>query len=190
MLRGVRGRASRARSWSAWPRPPRIAPVATPRRSRSGGLTFGENRPQELRRKAQAIAEIDGMQDVRLDMIGNLQTNKINQVIGIAHLIHSVSSLHLAEAISKRALAKGLVAKVLLEVNVSGEESKSGFSPARCASRSTSCSRCPALDRGPHDHGPRPRRRRGARAPSVACASCATSCAYALACRSTRSRAA
>ncbi len=96
----------------------------------AGYRAFGENRPQELRRKADAIDNTPEMAGARLDMIGNLQTNKINQVLGCAELIHSVSSLHLAEAISKRALAKGLVAKVLLEVNVSGEESKSGFSPA------------------------------------------------------------
>lgn len=96
---------------------------------RAGYRTFGENRPQELRRKAEGIAAIPQMSDARLDMIGNLQTNKINQVIGTAHLIHSVSSMHLAEAISKRAVARNAVARVLLEVNVSGEASKSGFSP-------------------------------------------------------------
>jgi uncharacterized pyridoxal phosphate-containing UPF0001 family protein len=80
-------------------------------------------------RKAAGIEGVPGMEDVRLDMIGNLQTNKINQVIGIAHTIHSVSSLRLAEAISKRACAHGADVRVLLEVNVSGEESKSGFAP-------------------------------------------------------------
>lgn len=96
---------------------------------RVGYNAFGENRPQELRRKAEAIAGIAGMEDVRLDMIGNLQTNKINQVIGCARLVHSVSSLHLAEAISRRAQVKGLTVPILLEVNVSGEQSKSGFAP-------------------------------------------------------------
>ena len=62
-------------------------------------------------------------------MIGNLQKNKINQVLGRVRLIHSVSSLHLAEAISKRAHERGFTANVLLEVNVSGEASKSGFAP-------------------------------------------------------------
>ena len=96
---------------------------------RAGYRVFGENRPQELRHKATGIAEIPGMESIRLDMIGNLQTNKINQVIGCAHLVHSVSSLHLAEAISKRAVARDAVVRILLEVNVSGEASKSGFTP-------------------------------------------------------------
>jgi len=95
---------------------------------RAGYEAFGENRPQELRRKAAGMVGIEGMSDVRLDMIGNLQTNKINQVIECAHLVHSVSSLHLAEAISRRAVVRDLTVRVLLEVNVSGEESKSGFS--------------------------------------------------------------
>ena len=95
----------------------------------AGYRVFGENRPQELRRKAAELSQLEEMRDVRLDMIGNLQTNKINQVIECAHLVHSVSSLHLAEAISRRAEARDKTVRILLEVNVSGEESKSGFSP-------------------------------------------------------------
>ena len=95
----------------------------------AGYRLFGENRPQELVRKLNALRDMPQMADVRFDMIGNLQKNKINQVIGTVGLIHSVSSLHLAEAISKRAEVRGLVERVLLEVNVSGEGSKSGFSP-------------------------------------------------------------
>ena len=101
---------------------------------RAGYRTFGENRPQELRRKAAGIAERGDMPGVRLDMIGNLQTNKINQVIECAHLVHSVSSLHLAEAIARRAAARDLTVRILLEVNVSGEESKSGFAPEEARS--------------------------------------------------------
>ena len=95
----------------------------------AGWKRFAENRPQELNRKLAALAEGPDMPDMSFDMIGNLQTNKINQVLGKARLIHSVSSFHLAEAISKRAADRGAVARVLLEVNVSGEASKSGFTP-------------------------------------------------------------
>lgn len=96
---------------------------------RSGYRVFAENRPQELARKAEILSEDPEMGGIRFDMIGNLQTNKINQVLAHATLIHSISSAHLAEAVSRRAAAKGKVAPVLLEVNVSGEDSKSGFSP-------------------------------------------------------------
>ena len=91
---------------------------------------FGENRPQELVRKTTALEQAGLAESVRMDMIGNLQRNKINQVLGRAQLIHSISSAHLAEGVSSRAEARGLRQQVLLEVNVSGEASKSGFSPA------------------------------------------------------------
>lgn len=96
---------------------------------RAGWRLFGENRPQELGRKLEALEGRADAADVRFDMIGNLQKNKINQVIGRVRLIHSISSAHLAEAVSTRCAARGIVADVLLEANVSGEASKSGFSP-------------------------------------------------------------
>lgn len=96
---------------------------------RAGWRAFGENRPQELTRKLAAAGAEPEMAGVRFDMIGNLQTNKINQVIGRVALIHSISSEHLAEAVSRRCSARGITSDVLLEVNVSGEASKSGFSP-------------------------------------------------------------
>lgn len=97
---------------------------------RAGWRAFGENRPQELSRKLAALSGEPECAGIRFDMIGNLQKNKINQVIGRVALIHSISSEHLAEAVSTRCEARGIVADVLLETNVSGEASKSGFSPA------------------------------------------------------------
>ncbi len=102
----------------------------------AGYTLFAENRPQELARKRTGLDEAGVLDRVRFDMIGNLQTNKINAVLGAAKLIHSVSSLRLAEAISSRAAHKIETGEleqpqqVLIEVNVSGEESKSGFAPA------------------------------------------------------------
>ena len=101
----------------------------------AGYRLFGENRPQELCRKLDGLAAIEGLPPVRFDMIGNLQKNKINAVLGRATFIHSIRSLHLAEAVSTRAARReqeepGAGAQdVLIEVNVSGEESKSGFAP-------------------------------------------------------------
>ncbi|MDO4807194.1 MAG: YggS family pyridoxal phosphate-dependent enzyme [Coriobacteriales bacterium] len=102
---------------------------------RAGYRVFGENRPQELKKKVAYVRQVKEMEDVRFDMIGNLQKNKINQVLGNAHLVQSVSSVHLAEAISRRAVAQGKSVRCLLEVNVSGELSKSGVpvSQARLA---------------------------------------------------------
>ena len=95
----------------------------------AGWHAFAENRPQELTRKLEGLREHPEMSGVRFDMIGNLQTNKINQVVGKVALVHSVSSEHLANAISKRSVSHGVTTRFLIEVNVSGEESKSGFTP-------------------------------------------------------------
>lgn len=98
----------------------------------AGYTCFAENRPQELVRKLAALEEA-GIPAPRFDMIGNLQKNKVNAVLGRAVRIQSVSSVHLAEAISQRAVAKGCVVPVLFEVNVSGEATKSGFAPQELA---------------------------------------------------------
>lgn len=101
----------------------------------AGYRVFAENRPQELVRKLDALDACEDLPPVRFDMIGNLQKNKVNAVLGRATLIHSIGSLHLAEAVSSRVerrIADGELPApqpVLLEVNVSGEASKSGFSP-------------------------------------------------------------
>lgn len=95
---------------------------------RAGYTAFGENRPQELARKLSAF-EAAGIEAPRFDMIGNLQKNKINTVLGRAHMIHSISSERLAQDVSLRAERTGKPVKVLLECNVSGEATKSGFAP-------------------------------------------------------------
>ncbi len=95
----------------------------------AGWDRFGENRPQELNRKIDGLEELGILDDFVFDAIGNLQTNKINSILGKCDLIHSISSVHLAQAVSKRVVREGLTQKVLLEVNISGEETKSGFSP-------------------------------------------------------------
>ena len=94
----------------------------------AGWRSFGENRPQELVRKMAAIAEA-GRAVPPFDMVGNLQTNKVNSLIGRVRRIQSISSLHLARAVSERAERQLQELPVLLEANVSGEASKSGFSP-------------------------------------------------------------
>ena len=96
----------------------------------AGYAAFAENRPQELRRKQDAAAAFPQLADVRWDMIGHLQTNKVKDVVGNVSLIHSVDSLHLAQAIDARAERMGVVVPVLMEVNVAGEESKTGLSRA------------------------------------------------------------
>lgn len=87
----------------------------------AGCRDFGENKVQEIMDKYDKMPS-----DVRWHMIGHLQTNKIKYIIDKVYMIHSVDSLHLAEAISKEAVKKNVTAKILLEVNVAKEESKFG----------------------------------------------------------------
>jgi pyridoxal phosphate enzyme (YggS family) len=83
-----------------------------------GVRDLGENRPQELWRKAAAI------RDARWHLIGHLQRNKIDRTLPLVHRIHSVDSLRLLEALDAAGSPE-----VMLEFNCSGEASKGGFAP-------------------------------------------------------------
>ncbi len=92
----------------------------------AAGITVcGENRVQEL---TAHLAE-GAYEGASLHFIGHLQTNKVKYVVGKVELIHSVSSEKLLRAIEQQADKLGIVQDILLEVNLAGEESKSGFSP-------------------------------------------------------------
>lgn len=87
-----------------------------------GERVFGENKVQELCEKYDVLPK-----DIKWQMIGHLQRNKVKQVVGKVDLIHSVDSERLAEAINNESKKQGIVSNVLLEVNVACEESKFGF---------------------------------------------------------------
>lgn len=87
----------------------------------AGSRDFGENKVQEMCDKVPLLPA-----DIRWHMIGHLQTNKIKYIIDKAYRIHSVDSLHLAEAVSREAVKHNVPANILLEVNVAEEESKFG----------------------------------------------------------------
>ena len=91
---------------------------------------LGENRVQEMTAKLAENA-YDG---APLHFIGHLQRNKVRQVVGKVALIQSVGSLELLGEIQRQAGKLDIVQDVLLEVNIGGEESKSGFSPEMLAS--------------------------------------------------------
>ena len=90
----------------------------------AGQRIFGENRPQEMAQKYEELPK-----DIEWHLIGHLQTNKIKKVLGRASLIQSVDSEHLLLAIEKEAAKAGIVQDILLEVNIGGEESKTGAAP-------------------------------------------------------------
>lgn len=85
---------------------------------------FGENKVQEMCDKYEEMPK-----DIRWQMIGHLQTNKVKYIVDKADLIHSVDSVHLAEMIDKEAKKKDTTVRILLEVNMAREESKFGFMP-------------------------------------------------------------
>jgi len=85
----------------------------------------GENRVQELTAKLKENA----YEGAPVHFIGHLQTNKVKQVVGKVDVIQSVDSLRLLKAINAEAAKQCIIQNILLEVNVGGEESKSGFAP-------------------------------------------------------------
>ena len=87
-----------------------------------GERDFGESRVQELLPKYEALPK-----DIHWHFIGHLQTNKVKQIVPFVHMIHSVDSLRLLETINREAEKIGRRVKVLLEVHVAKEETKSGF---------------------------------------------------------------
>jgi pyridoxal phosphate enzyme (YggS family) len=95
----------------------------------AGQRDFGENYVQELVKKADELRDLP---DLRFHLIGHLQRNKVKQVAGLVSAVHSVDSVRLAHELGKRAESEraGKKLQVLVEVNVGGEESKSGASEA------------------------------------------------------------
>ena len=85
----------------------------------------GENRVQELTQKASENAYAGAP----VHFIGQLQTNKVRQVVGKVDLIHSVDRKKLLVAVQEEAARQGIQQDILLEVNIGGEESKGGFAP-------------------------------------------------------------
>ena len=90
----------------------------------AGVRAIGENRVQEAAAKFPALRG-----RVSMHMIGHLQRNKVRNALGIFDLIHSVISVRLAEEIEREAARAGGAARVLIEVNVSGEDQKFGVAP-------------------------------------------------------------
>lgn len=89
----------------------------------AGALDAGENKPQELARKYEVLGD-----KIRWHQIGSLQTNKVKYIIDKVCMIHSLDREGLAEEIDKRANKAGRVIDCLVQVNISGEESKHGMS--------------------------------------------------------------
>lgn len=107
-----------------------VSKVVEPERIRQAYLAgirvFGENRVQEFADKASAVRDLD---DAEWHLIGHLQSNKAKKAMEIFHAVDSVDSLRLAQKLDQAAQQSGKGLPVLLEINVGGEQNKSGVSP-------------------------------------------------------------
>lgn len=92
----------------------------------NGIFDFGENRVQVLEAKRELLGEVSDK--IKWNFIGNLQKNKVKYIIDYVDMIHSINKLSLAKEINKRAISSGRTVDVLLEINLSGEDSKEGYS--------------------------------------------------------------
>jgi pyridoxal phosphate enzyme (YggS family) len=120
----------------------KTVPVEVLRDAYALGLrAFGENRVQEAQEKVAALA----LPDIRWELIGHLQTNKANRAADLFARVQSVDSFRLAEALSARATALGKTLPILLEVNVAGEASKSGFAPEEILEAARRIAEAPSL---------------------------------------------
>ena len=92
----------------------------------AGATILGENYIQEARNKIKEIG-----QGARWDFIGHLQSNKAKYAVDLFEMIHSVDRLSLAQEINRVAEKKGKKVRILVQVNISGEETKSGINPQK-----------------------------------------------------------
>ena len=102
---------------------------------------FGESRVQELLPKYEDLPK-----DIRWHFIGHLQTNKVKQIVPFVYMIHSVDSVRLLETINREAEKIQRRVKVLLEVHVAKEDTKSGFTPEEILSLNTQLSTLNYID--------------------------------------------
>ncbi|MER3436781.1 MAG: YggS family pyridoxal phosphate-dependent enzyme, partial [Chloroflexota bacterium] len=102
---------------------------------------FGENRVQDARQKfAEPLP-----QDATLHLIGQLQTNKAKYAVSLFDIIESVDRPSLIDELERQGAKHNTVVRILLEVNVSGEEQKAGCAPTDASSLVAHIERCPHL---------------------------------------------
>src|ERR671939_480439 len=124
------GRAGREADEVAVVAVSKTVPLERLRGAPAAGITdLGENRVQEAAAKIEALGHT-----VTWHLVGHLQSNKAKAAVKLFDLIHSVDDVELATALDHHAGALGKRQRVLFQVNVSGEASKSGFTPAQLRS--------------------------------------------------------
>lgn len=112
----------------------------------AGQLLFGENYVQSAREKIEGIAQASLAAPAEFHLIGNLQRNKAKLAVQLFSMIESVDRLPLAQEISKVAVALGKRQQVLLQVNISREESKSGIFPEQASELAGAIAALPGVE--------------------------------------------
>ena len=98
--------------------------------ARGGQRLFGESRVQELQQKVDMLADVSNAPAIEWHFIGHLQTNKVRQLLRLRPaMIESVDSFRVLDAIDSEAALQGIVQRVLLQVHVAAEDTKTGFAP-------------------------------------------------------------
>jgi PLP dependent protein len=119
-------------------------PVAAVLAAVQAGITdVAENRVQELEEKRSVWP--DGVAGPAWHLIGHLQRNKARRALELFDWLHSIDSLRLAQELSKQAVRMGITARVLVQVNVSGEQTKGGFDAARLLEHVAELTQLPGL---------------------------------------------
>jgi pyridoxal phosphate enzyme (YggS family) len=103
----------------------------------AGGRHFGENKVQELVEKYEELPK-----DIQWHLIGHLQRNKVKYLVDKVELIHSLDSIRLLDEIEKQFSVNGKIAKVLIQVNIGNEESKTGISLEELNELIEACEKC------------------------------------------------
>ena len=106
----------------------------------AGVKIIGENKVHEAKEKYHILTA-----DIKWHLVGHLQTNKAKYAVEIFDLIHSVDSIKLAKEIDRRSLQFGKITNVLVEVNVSAEETKYGIKPEEVESFLKEISQLPRI---------------------------------------------
>ena len=111
-------------------------------RAVAAGITdIGDNHVQELKERFNLLHG-----NPKIHFIGHLQTNKIKYILGKVDLYHSVDRLNLAEELSRRSEAAGITSRILIQINIGNEETKSGFRPEETEDAYAAIKKLPALE--------------------------------------------
>lgn len=111
----------------------------------SGVRHFGENKVQDALTKMASFPAAD-YSDLHWHLIGNLQSNKVKKTLNRFSLIHSVDSVALAEAISRQNAQENLRQPILLQVNISPDPTRHGFSPEALLSQAPQIALLPGIE--------------------------------------------